>query len=148
MDRQSLPHGIFTNIISNTLVFPNTRRQYPPITVKDIPSLEGDVLPLTRGNHSYVLHNLTRVENVCSLARSSIKVNGVEIGVSKGAGHCVIALNMKGVPIQRRHYNTKEEPSTLKNVVKDLRRLPDDVIVIIATQVTKLFLELFALKYN
>ena len=81
------------------------------------------------------------VEKGCNSARSLIKVNGKEIEpVESGPGHNVVALDMKGAAIMRHHYNTQRNPAVLKYLINDLRTLPDDSIIIIATQVIHLII--------
>ena len=71
----------------------------------------------------------------CTLARGSIKVNGVEYSLLK-PGHNVVVVDAKtGSVTYRKNYDTSRNPSLWSTVNNDLQRTPEDSIIAVAVQV-------------
>ena len=77
----------------------------------------------------------SQIINNCNLAKSSILVNGAELSPSR-AGHNVVVLNGNtGLLYKKYHYNTKTDGFAAHDMMNDLKNIPIDSIVVIATQV-------------
>lgn len=121
------------------LALKNRKTKQPTVqtnTINDIPDLVTKTEKLTRNNAEEQIQKVSQIETDCSLARSVIKVNGEEMeAVSMGPGYHVVALTRQGKPILRQHYNTVVDPYALEYLIKDIRKLPDNSIIVIVTQV-------------
>ena len=74
----------------------------------------------------------------CAAAQTTVKINGdvmTDLKEMSASGHIVVALNTRGRTIMTKHYATNNDSKSFMNMINDLKKLPDDSVLIIATQV-------------